>query len=79
MLVSRILGINEETGDKMELYKCYSCGIAFSSITRLQAHLTEHKQQFICRKCHFVCDSRITFSHHVQREHLYENQLPVTK
>ncbi|XP_064097220.1 zinc finger protein 236-like isoform X2 [Macrobrachium nipponense] len=70
VLVSRILGINEETGDKMELYKCFLCSVAFPSISRLQAHLSQHKQRFVCCKCNFSCDSRVQFSHHVQREHL---------
>nr|XP_027209783.1 uncharacterized protein LOC113803253 [Penaeus vannamei] len=70
VLVSRILGVNEETGDKMELYKCFMCSVAFPSISRLQAHLFQHKQQFVCCKCSFSCDSRVQFSHHVQHEHL---------
>ncbi|XP_068235169.1 sal-like protein 1 [Palaemon carinicauda] len=70
VLVSRILGVNEETGDKMELYKCFLCSVAFPSISRLQAHLSQHKQRFVCCKCNFSCDSRVQFSHHVQREHL---------
>ncbi|XP_045107034.1 zinc finger protein 628-like isoform X2 [Portunus trituberculatus] len=70
VLVSRILGINAETGDKMELYKCFMCGVAFPSVSRLQAHLWTHKQRFVCSKCSFSCDSRVVFSSHVQREHL---------
>ncbi|KAK7017999.1 hypothetical protein SK128_013550 [Halocaridina rubra] len=70
VLGSRILCVNEETGDKMELYKCFICSVAFPSISRLQAHLSQHKQRFICSKCNFSCDSRVQFSHHVQREHL---------
>lgn len=70
VLVSRILGVNDETGDKMELYKCFMCGVAFPSVSRLQGHLSQHKQQFVCCKCSFSCDSRVQFSYHVQREHL---------
>lgn len=62
--------MNDETGDKMELYKCFICRVAFPSVTRLQAHLSQHKQRFVCSKCNFSCDSRVTFSSHVQREHL---------
>ncbi|KAK4310561.1 hypothetical protein Pmani_017884 [Petrolisthes manimaculis] len=70
VLVTRILGVNDETGDKMELYKCFLCGVAFPSVSRLQAHLSHHKQRFMCSKCNFSCDSRVQFSYHVQREHL---------
>ncbi|XP_076063235.1 uncharacterized protein LOC143038122 isoform X2 [Oratosquilla oratoria] len=70
VVVSRILGINDETGDKMELYKCFMCSLAFPSVSRLQAHLSQHKQLFVCRKCNYSCDSRVLFSHHVQKEHL---------
>lgn len=62
--------MNDETGDKMELYKCFMCGVAFPSVSRLQGHLSQHKQQFVCCKCSFSCDSRVQFSYHVQREHL---------
>nr|XP_045598092.1 zinc finger protein 236-like [Procambarus clarkii] len=70
VLVSRILGVNDETGDKIELYKCFMCSVAFPSVSRLQAHLSQHKQRFVCCKCSFSCDSRVQFSYHVQREHL---------
>ncbi|KAG7176687.1 Zinc finger protein 236-like 3, partial [Homarus americanus] len=70
VLVSRILGVNDETGDKMELYKCFMCSVAFPSVSRLQGHLSQHKQRFVCCKCSFSCDSRVQFSYHVQREHL---------
>ncbi|XP_069960985.1 zinc finger protein 433-like isoform X2 [Cherax quadricarinatus] len=70
VLVSRILGVNDETGDKMELYKCFMCSVAFPSVSRLQAHLSQHKQRYVCCKCSFSCDSRVQFSYHVQREHL---------
>ncbi|KAG0702923.1 PR domain zinc finger protein 13 [Chionoecetes opilio] len=46
------------------------CGVAFPSVSRLQAHLWTHKQRFVCSKCSFSCDSRVVFSSHVQREHL---------
>ncbi|KAB7495970.1 Sal-like protein 1 [Armadillidium nasatum] len=70
IFISRILGLNEETGDKIELYKCYLCNFSFPSVSRLQAHLLVHKQRFVCRKCNISCDSRIQFSQHVQKEHV---------
>ncbi|XP_046358785.2 uncharacterized protein LOC124136795 isoform X1 [Haliotis rufescens] len=61
VIVTRLDGVNSVTGKEVTMFKCYICGRMFSSLSRVQCHLSMHFElEITTYQCKY-CDA--TFKH----------------
>ena len=85
VIISRLDGVNNVTGDKVSLYKCYLCGRVFQQLSVLQLHLSTHFEKRVTYYQCLYCDACYRFkaqlvqhlqTHHRLQLNLEEGQIP---
>ena len=67
VLVSRVDGINVETGVEVSVYKCHMCGKMFKRLGELQCHLSLHSERHLTFYRCQLCSANFTFKTHLLR------------
>ena len=85
VIISRLDGVNRQTGDRVSLYKCYLCGRVFNQLSVLQLHLSTHFEKRVTYYQCLYCDACYRFkaqlvqhlqTHHRVQLNLEEGQIP---
>jgi stress-induced morphogen len=73
VLVTRMDGVNINSGAKVSLYKCHQCGKVFNFLSNLQCHLSLHFERHItlyqCSLCGSNFKFRLQLFSHFQQNH----------
>ncbi len=72
VLVTRMDGVNINSGTNVSLYKCHLCGKVFNFLSKLQCHLSLHFEHHITLYQCSLCDANFKFKLHLFR-HLRRN------
>ena len=75
VLVSRVDGVDTDTGTPTCHYKCHLCGAGttFRLLIELQRHLSLHVDSFPCAECDSAYDSKSSLDQHVTLQHTPKN------
>ena len=71
VIVSRIDGILDSTGERSSLYKCHLCGKLGGTLEKLRRHLAAHSRKlpYRCRLCDVRFQLRPQLSFHLKTQH----------
>ncbi|KAL3836434.1 hypothetical protein ACJMK2_021867 [Sinanodonta woodiana] len=79
VLVTRLDGVDLNTGNEMSVYKCYLCGQMFHYLSRMQCHLSVHFERnlsfYECCFCEETFEFKTQMRQHILRKHSGERKV----
>ncbi|XP_050404250.1 zinc finger protein 236 [Patella vulgata] len=70
VVVTRIDGVNKETGKDTSVYKCYICKKLFPTLSKIQCHMSMHFDleltTYQCQSCDESFDSKVKMMEHAK-------------